>query len=106
MCTNVYFSVPWHYNYEVGRGPEFVTECKETTGSGEDAEEETYFCAAAVPGGVNTEAIPKDTNRDRNLAVELSAEHYTAMKMKKSFANITIRERMTSKFSAVLEIII
>ena len=68
MCTNVYFSVPWHYNYEVGRGPEFVTECKETTGSGEDAEEETYFCAAAVPGGVNTEAIPKDTNRDRNFS--------------------------------------
>ena len=50
MCTNVYFSVPWHYNYQVGQGPSEVTECKETTGTDDDQEEETFYCANATNG--------------------------------------------------------
>ena len=73
-------------------------------GSGEDAEEETYFCAARTATGVNTAAIPKEAGD--NFICGTFGGNTTAMKMKKSFANITIRERMTSKFSAVLEIII
>ena len=52
MCTNVYVSIPWHYNYEVGQGPSSVTKYTHTTGSGDNVVETEYFCASNSASGV------------------------------------------------------
>ena len=79
MCTNVYVTIPWHYNYQAGRGPLAVTECTETRGSGEDEEEETFFCAlGGIAQGVNRFAFRKTIggNFDCNNNLETSANAF------------------------------
>ncbi len=74
MCANIYYSVPWHYNFETGQGPLSVTECKRTTGSGDNQEEETYYCALGGKAqGVNPLAFDAPTSNftcNTNLAAE------------------------------------
>ena len=72
MCANIYYSVPWHYNFETGRGPYLISECKRTTGSGSDQEEETYYCAkpGANVGGFRLRSIDNFTCNSIAIAVD------------------------------------